>query len=125
MAAASDENKEPGSGWMYTGAAPADGRVVVVSSTLASIPVESMLHIPTEEPERLDKVLEEPSVEAPPVVKEEPLKDGRHVIRIAAGKTRAEATPLESVEPPDLAGVPENLKEYVTKLSQRGKHLDL
>jgi len=45
--------------------------------------------------------------------------EGRQVLRIAASKTLSETPYLEQVEPPDLEGVPDNLKAYVTRFSQR------
>lgn len=149
MFASEDDNKEPGPGWMYTGKAPADGRVVVVSSTLPNIPVESPLHIPTEPPKSpdvfsrveprnvppleaateetpfLEKSVGAKAMEAAQALVEESIEDGSTVIRIAASRTDAKAVPLEPVEPPNLDGVPENLKEYVLKLGLRSRHLDL
>lgn len=134
-AAASEANKEPEPGWMYTGIAPTEGRVVVVSSTVLDIQAESMWHVPTApEPEveippyeippaaakilteQFDRVIEQEGAQD---IVEDSLKEGHQVLRIAASKTLAGELPLELDEPPDLEGVPDNLKAYVTKLSQR------
>lgn len=45
--------------------------------------------------------------------------EGHQVLRIAASKTLSETPHPESDEPPDLEGVPDNLKAYVARLSQR------
>lgn len=127
--AALETNKEPAPGWMYVGESPAEGRVVVISSSLPNVAVESMDGIPTAPSKRVREATAEAKVaevvEATPSEPEEAVEDERTVIRIAARRTSAEVVPLEPVESPGLAGVPKNLEEYVTKLEQRSRYLDL
>lgn len=122
--AAMETNREPAPGWMYVGESPAEGRVVVISSSLPNVVVESMDGIPIAPSKRVREAVAEVD-EAPLSEPEEAVGDERTVIRIAAGRTRAEAVPLGPVEPSDLEGVPKNLEEYVVKLGQRSRYLDL
>jgi len=121
MRAVDERYKEPYPGWMYTGEAPADAQVAVVSSTIPDIPVESMLHISTAQLPEDEEVPEEGKFEGikepeavQTTVEASLVQEGR-VLKIAAAKPLAEAVPIEPVEHFSLEGVPDNLKAYVRK----------